>query len=264
MWQPSCSCCVKSVPIPSSDVGIAFLRASVLSACRRCAQIRLLTRSSDSVHRLFSRRRLSLRRAHPPAQALRGCERRALSARLVRGLMVAIAAFGLSVRSLCSFFCSLSCQSLQCTDKASPSLILQGRIPYFVLWLSELDRRTMASQRRIDPEHPSRLDFAVPLGRLAEVAAGWTSAWTCRSMRPYASDASVCRALLWHTWASDRINCFLQTYKGADPRPPKRLRLPVYKWLVPKYHTLKEAKDTQNLLPVDAADQVVRQRRASA
>jgi hypothetical protein len=41
-------------------------------------------------------------------------------------------------------------------------------------------------------------------------------------MRPYASDAGVCRALLWHTWASDRINCFLQTYKGVDAPPGPR------------------------------------------
>jgi hypothetical protein len=122
-------------------------------------------------------------RAHPPAQALRGCERRALSARLVRGLMVAIAAFGLSegesahtfdrltrrwpVRRLCPRRTMESAQTLHSPPWVRASSPLRAACPrthggyrriwfvraQFVLWTESLDRvrrRICAHLRQAD------------------------------------------------------------------------------------------------------------------
>lgn len=101
----------------------------------------------------------------------------------------------------------------------------------------------MALQNQTSPELPSRLEFAVPLARLAEVAAGHPSAWSHRSNVLYASDAGVQRAVLWHTWASDRIKTFLESYQGTEYR---HLRVPLYRWLVQKWETLRKAKVSAN------------------
>lgn len=119
------------------------------------------------------------------------------------------------------------------------------------------------SARRLVP-HKETSNKCAPLTRLAELAVGLPVRWQKRLHgSSYKDDPDVLRVMLWHTWATKRVEYFhTVTCKTLSVKRRSEHRTGLEKWLVEKHDTLKTARSSGRLLPVDVAEQVVRQDQA--
>ena len=117
----------------------------------------------------------------------------------------------------------------------------------------------MTSTHQTDAEPISRLNFVPVINQLATLIAGKDERWRSRKyQQTYKTDAGVCLAVLWHGWATARIKSFLSWCSRLPGAISSERRNGLHSWLRQKVHTLEEALISKRLLPVDVADQVVR------